>query len=168
MHSDNFYVSVDVFRLCSHKVIIVHCYSWLLCTLCNHCYPLPLLCLPSPPLFLPSLVLKSYMIQFYLLFQYINCAFLKKDFLYLLFRERWREGEKHQCAKETSVASCTHPTGDLACDWGMCPDLVSNGGILLCGATPNPLSNPVMARLYKELLQLNNKNNQIKNKNGIE
>ena len=33
-------------------------------------------------------------------------------------REREREGEKHQCV----VASCVSPTGDLACNAGMCPD----------------------------------------------
>ena len=33
-----------------------------------------------------------------------------------------REGEKHQCV----VASCTPPTGDMACNPGMCPDWESN------------------------------------------
>ena len=33
-------------------------------------------------------------------------------------REREREEEKHQC----EVVSCTPPTGDLACNPGMCPD----------------------------------------------
>ena len=33
-----------------------------------------------------------------------------------------REGEKHQCV----VASCMPPTGDLACNPGMCPDWESN------------------------------------------
>ena len=31
-------------------------------------------------------------------------------------------GEKHQCV----VYSCTAPTGDLACNPGMCPDQESN------------------------------------------
>ena len=39
-----------------------------------------------------------------------------------IFRERGkdgeREGEKHQCV----VASSVPPTGDLACNPGMCPD----------------------------------------------
>ena len=39
-----------------------------------------------------------------------------------MFRERGREGEregeKHKCV----VASHTPPTGDLACNPGMCPD----------------------------------------------
>ena len=44
-------------------------------------------------------------------------------FIYLfIFRKRGREGEregvKHQCV----VASCVPPTGDLACNPGMCPD----------------------------------------------
>ena len=33
-----------------------------------------------------------------------------------------REEEKHSCV----VASCTPPTGDLACNPGMCPDRESN------------------------------------------
>ena len=49
---------------------------------------------------------------------------LKKDLF--IFRERGkegeREGEKHQCV----VASCVPPTGDLACNPGMCPDWESN------------------------------------------
>ena len=52
--------------------------------------------------------------------------FLKKDFIYLFFRERGREGEKegekHQCV----VASHVVPTGDLACNPGMCTDQESN------------------------------------------
>ena len=37
-------------------------------------------------------------------------------------KEGEREGEKHQCA----VASHVAPTGDLACNPGMCPDWESN------------------------------------------
>ena len=37
-------------------------------------------------------------------------------------KEGEREGEKHQCV----VASHTPPTGDLACNPGMCPDWESN------------------------------------------
>ena len=33
-----------------------------------------------------------------------------------------RKGEKHQCV----VASCTPPTGDPACNPGMCPDWESD------------------------------------------
>ena len=43
-------------------------------------------------------------------------------FYLFIFRERGgegeREGEKHQCV----VASCAPPTGELACNPGMCPD----------------------------------------------
>ena len=50
-----------------------------------------------------------------------------KDFIYL-FLERGRggerEGEKQQCGN--MVASHTLPTGDLACNPGMCPDWESN------------------------------------------
>ena len=50
-----------------------------------------------------------------------------KDIIYLLiyFREREREGErgeKHHCM----VASPAPPTGDLACNPGMCPDWEPN------------------------------------------
>ena len=45
-----------------------------------------------------------------------------KDFIYFIFRERGREGEregeKHQCVVASHVAS----PGDLACNPGMCPD----------------------------------------------
>ena len=37
-------------------------------------------------------------------------------------REREREGEKHRCV----VASRVPPTGDLACNPGVCPDWESN------------------------------------------
>ena len=37
-------------------------------------------------------------------------------------KEGEREGEKHHCV----VASCVPPTGDLACNPGMCPDWESN------------------------------------------
>ena len=55
-----------------------------------------------------------------------DIKFFLKDFIYLLFRVRGREGErkgeKHQCV----VASCTPSTGDLAQNPGMCPDWESN------------------------------------------
>ena len=48
-------------------------------------------------------------------------SFFKRLYLFI-FRERGRkgerEGEKHQCV----TASCATPTGDLACNPGMCPD----------------------------------------------
>ena len=58
-----------------------------------------------------------------------KCCFYKmffKDFYLFIFRERGREGEreglKHQCV----VASPMAPTGDLACNPGMCPNLELN------------------------------------------
>ena len=52
--------------------------------------------------------------------------FFFKDFIYLFFREKGkqgeREGEKHQCV----VASCVPPTGDLARNPGMCLHRESN------------------------------------------
>ena len=48
------------------------------------------------------------------------------SFIYFVFRQRGREGEregkKHQCV----IASCAPPTGDLAHNPGMCPDWESN------------------------------------------
>ena len=48
-------------------------------------------------------------------------------FIYLfIFRERGREGDRETNTdvweKHWSVASCMPPTGDLACNPGMCPD----------------------------------------------
>ena len=57
---------------------------------------------------------------------YFTIFFLKKRFYLFIYRERgWegeREGEKHQCV----VASHAPPTGDLACNPGMCTDRESN------------------------------------------
>ena len=41
-----------------------------------------------------------------------------KDFIYLFLEGKGKRGEKHQCV----VASLMPPTGDLACNPGMCPD----------------------------------------------
>ena len=52
-----------------------------------------------------------------------HSLFKKKSFIFRQRgREGEREGEKHQCV----VASCAPPTGDLACNPGMCPDWESN------------------------------------------
>ncbi|KAF6084386.1 hypothetical protein HJG60_008648 [Phyllostomus discolor] len=51
--------------------------------------------------------------------------FVKILFIYLFIekgREGQREGEKYRCM----VASWVPPTGDLACNPGMCPDWESN------------------------------------------
>ena len=47
-----------------------------------------------------------------------------------------REGEKHQCV----VASHESPTGDLACNPGMCPDWELNRRPLVYRPILNPLS----------------------------
>ena len=67
----------------------------------------------------------------------VLCPFFKK---YLFFREKRRagerEGEKYQCV----VASHASPTGDLACNPGMCPDWESNQRPLVHRLALNPLS----------------------------
>ena len=56
--------------------------------------------------------------------------FVKKDFFkrfYLfIFRERGREGEREGEKHQRVVASHVVPTGDLACNPGMCPDWESH------------------------------------------
>ena len=55
-----------------------------------------------------------------------------------IFREKKGEGkreeEKHQCV----AASCTPPTGDLACNPGLCPDWESNWQPFGSQAGPQP------------------------------
>ena len=54
----------------------------------------------------------------------LNSYFLKILFIYFYRegREGEREGEKHQCV----LVSHAPPTGDLACNPGICPDWGSN------------------------------------------
>ena len=62
-----------------------------------------------------------------------------KDFLNLLLergKEGEREEEKHQCV----VASHAPPTGDLACNPGMCLDWNRTGDPLVLRLALNPLS----------------------------
>ena len=47
-------------------------------------------------------------------------------FYLFIFRERGREGEREQEKHQYVVASHLPPTGDLACNPGMCPDWESN------------------------------------------
>ena len=49
-----------------------------------------------------------------------------KDFIYLFFRERGREGEREGEKHQHVVAPYIPPTGELARNQGMCPDWVSN------------------------------------------
>ena len=76
----------------------------------------------------------SILFYFYFL---ISCF---KDFHLFIFRERGlereREGQKHQCV----VASHVAPTGDLACNPGICPDWESNWRSFGSQPALNPLS----------------------------
>ena len=47
--------------------------------------------------------------------------FLKRFYLFI-FRERGKEGEREGEKKQYVVASHVPPTGDLACNPGMCPN----------------------------------------------
>ena len=59
------------------------------------------------------------------IFWYV-CHFFK-DFIYLfLEREEGREKEREGNIKVWLPPACTPPTGDLACNPGMCPDWESN------------------------------------------
>ena len=58
-------------------------------------------------------------------------------FCLFIFRETGRrEGEKHQCM----VASCAPPTGDLACNPGICSKWNQIRNPLVLVPTLNPLS----------------------------
>ena len=49
-----------------------------------------------------------------------------KNLLIYFFRERGREGEREGEKPQCVVASHSAPSGDLACNPGMCPDQESN------------------------------------------
>ena len=63
-------------------------------------------------------------------------VFLKEFFVLFLEGKARREGEKHQCV----VTSHVPPTGDLACNPGMCPHWESNPQPLVHRPALNPLS----------------------------
>ena len=74
-----------------------------------HLASFPHLCYPSLPV--PNeLMHKSFKPFLFLVLMIFTYLFLD--------RRREGEGKKHQCV----VASCTPPTGHLACNPGMCPD----------------------------------------------
>ena len=50
----------------------------------------------------------------------------KNILFYFIFREREREGDREGEKPHCVVASQAPPTGDLACNPGMCPDWESN------------------------------------------
>ena len=47
--------------------------------------------------------------------------------VFIYFRERAREGEREQEKHQCVVASPVPPSGDLACNPGMCPDQEPKG-----------------------------------------
>ena len=64
-----------------------------------------------------------------------------------MFRDRGRVGERGREKDPCVVAFHTPPTGDLACNPGMCPDWESNLYPLVCRPTLNPLSYTARAQL---------------------
>ena len=56
----------------------------------------------------------------------LNAFSFLKDFMYFIFRQRGREGEREGEKRHCVVASYVPPTGDLACNPGTCPDWESN------------------------------------------
>ena len=61
----------------------------------------------------------------YYLIRTVKLLFFKRFYL-SIFREKGREGEKEGEKRQCVVASCAPPTGDLACNPGMCTDWESN------------------------------------------
>ena len=49
-----------------------------------------------------------------------------KNFYFFILREKGREGEREGEKNQCVVASHVPPTGDPACNSGMCPDWESN------------------------------------------
>ena len=58
-------------------------------------------------------------------YYFLKILFFKKDFIYS-FLEKGREGEREEEKHHCVVASQMPPTGDLACNSGVCPDWESN------------------------------------------
>ena len=65
-------------------------------------------------------------------------------FLRFIFRERRKEGKKHQCV----VASLSPPTGDLACNPGTCPAWELTSDPLVHRSALNPLSHTRAIHLF--------------------
>ena len=63
-----------------------------------------------------------------MVFFFFNAAlkFWQHFFLLFIFRERGREGGREGEKYQRVVATHAPPTGDLACNTGMCPDWESN------------------------------------------
>ena len=70
------------------------------------------------PLILNNKLRRNSNILFIYLFIYL--------FIIFIFRERGREGEREEEKYPCVIASHLPPTGDLACNPGMCPEWESN------------------------------------------
>ena len=69
---------------------------------------------------------------------------------YLFFRERGREGEKHQCVRETLINCLLHAPPPETCNPGMCPDQELNQRPFSSQASTQP-SEPHQPQLHKIL-----------------
>ena len=139
--------SLSNFQMCNTAFLAIPtklyiAFTWLVLQLSLCLYvPFSYFSLPSTFVF-PPLVTTN------LFFVSMSLVFFKTDFI---FRERGREGrerEKHQCV----VASRAPPTGDLACNQGMCPAWESNP--LVHSLVLNPLSHTSQGYNLKVLFSL--------------
>ena len=76
------------------------------------------------------------------LFHPFHCSFLFFKILIVIFRERGREGEKHQCERGTGI-SCISQAPHLGTEpatWAHALARIQTGDPPLCGTMPNPLS----------------------------
>ena len=71
-------------------------------------------------------------------FFFRTIIFLKK--IIYLFLGRGEGKEKDRERNIDGLPLTCPPTGNLACNPGMCPDWESNHDLSVCGTTPNPLS----------------------------
>ena len=74
----------------------------------------------------------------------LRYLFFKKRFYPFIFLERGREGEREGEKYQYVVVSQASPTGDLACNPGMCPDRQSNQRLFgsQAGTQPTELHQP--------------------------
>ena len=73
--------------------------------------------------------------------------FFKKDLIHF-FLERGEGMEKEKERNINQIASHKPPTGDLACNPGICPDRVSTRNLSVCGTMLNALSHTSQGSMH--------------------